>query len=153
MKPIEIEVAGVTFYYDRMDAFEALEVFGDLQKDLLPALGNLLTTAGEGGDGDALAGAVTKLSESLSGKQLRAWTDRLLTRDRVSVEVEGEARRLGPAERRLAFDQFTDILELLYHVLRIEFADPLFTYLDQLGVGQSIKATLGGALSENTATK
>lgn len=146
MKPIQIEAAGTTFYYDRMDAFEALEVFGDLQKDVLPSIGGLLSAMGsikgeEDADdeavdkaSDAVAAAVAQLSANFTGKQLKYWSDRLLSRDRVSVEIEGEARRLGPNERRLAFDSFTDILELLFHVLRIEFAEPLFTYANQFGL-------------------
>lgn len=159
MKPIEIEVAGVTFYYDRMDAFEALEVFGDLQKDVLPSIGGLLSalgaTGGEGeealdGASDAVAEAVARLSANFTGKQLRHWCDRLITKDRVSVEIEGDARRLGQTERRLAFDSFTDILELLFHVLRIEFAEPLFTYANQFGLDLRFPKAI---LSDATATQ
>lgn len=143
---IEIKAAGTTFYYDRMDAFEALEAFGDLQKDVLPSLGGLLALMGDDDDAgeQALADSVAKLSQQLTGKQLKYWCDRLLTKDRVSVDIAGETHKLGQTERCQAFDQFTDILELLYHVLRIEFADPLVSWLGQLGAGQKLQAALSG---------
>ncbi|WP_368044556.1 phage tail assembly chaperone [Alcaligenes sp. NLF5-7] len=39
-RPVEVTVNDTIFLITPMDAFEALEVFGDLQKDLLPAVGS-----------------------------------------------------------------------------------------------------------------
>lgn len=41
-KPKIVAIGGYKFGIARMDAFSALEVFGDLQKELLPALGGLM---------------------------------------------------------------------------------------------------------------
>lgn len=151
MRPVEFEVAGVTFYVDRMDAFEALSTFGDLQKDLLPSLGGLLALLGDDDSAseDALSGAVAKLSQSLNGKQLEYWCDRLLTKDRVSVEVAGEVKKLDKATRLVVFESFTDILELLYHVIKMEFYAPLVSWLGRVGLGQKLQ----DALSDVTAKK
>lgn len=152
MKPVEIEAGGRRFYVQRMDAFEALEAFGDLQKDVLPSLGGLLALVGDASDDKAeatLSEAVAKLSQNLSGKQLKYWCDRLLTRDRVSVDIDGNVKRLDATARLEAFDDFTDILTLLYEVIKLEFAGPLTRWLSQLGLGQKFQ----DALSATTANE
>lgn len=147
MKPVEIETSSHRFYVQRMDAFAALEAFGDLQKDILPSLGGMLALLGDASDDQAdqaMTDAVANLSRNLSGKQLRYWVDRLLSRDRVSVEIDGEVKRMGQTERLQAFDDFTEILELLYQVIKLEFAGPLARWLSRLGLGQKLQGALSG---------
>lgn len=152
MDTVEIEVSGVRFYYRRMDAFEALEALGDLQKEVLPSLGGLLTLIGDTDDDESAAALSTSLerfSANLSGKQLRYWVDRLLSKDRVSVDIAGETKRLDVATRGQAFDSFTDIIELLTKVIKLEFADPLVSWASRAGLAQKFQ----GALSDATARK
>lgn len=144
-KPIEVEVNGTVFFITPMDAFEALAVFGDLQKDILPAVGDLITAVAKDSDPQAdeaaMARAIEKLSGKLDGKQLTRWTDRLLTKDSITVEINGADLPLDAAAKSMAFREFTDILELLLHVIKVNFAGPLQGFLSRIGVDLSqIKA-------------
>lgn len=146
-KPIEVEVNGTVFFITPMDAFEALAVFGDLQKDILPAVGDLITAvakdAGAQADDAAMARAIEKLSGKLDGKQLKGWADRLLTKDSITVEINGADLPLDAAAKSMAFREFTDILELLRHVIKVNFAGPLGRWLSRSGLDLSqIKAGL-----------
>ncbi len=144
-RPIEVTINETTFFITPMDAFQALEVFGDLQKDLLPAIGELVAVGfggeGEGEAGDnreqAMASAIEKLSMKLDGKQLKAWTDRLITQDSVAVSINGKDMALDAAARTMAFREFTDILELLFHVIKVNFAGPLGRWLSRTGLDLS----------------
>jgi len=151
IKPTEVTINETTFLIQPLDAFEALAVFGDLQKDILPAAGGLVGLLGgeasEARDEAAMAEAIAKLSRSLDGKQLTAWANRLLTKDNISVEINGSLMPLDAAAKSMAFKEFTDILELLFHVIRVNFASPLAGWLSRLGLGQKLAAAgLSGAI-------
>lgn len=153
MKPTEVTINDTAFLIQPLDAFEALAVFGDLQKDILPAAGGLLGLIGgetsEARDEAALADAIAKLSQRLDGKQLTAWANRLLTKDSISVEINGNLMPLDAAAKSMAFKEFTDILELLFHVLRVNFAGPLAGWLSRLGLGQKLQqADLSGVIGQ-----
>lgn len=140
-RPVEVTVNDTAFFITPMDAFEALEVFGDLQKDLLPAIGDLLAV-GLGEDGadqgeQAMASAIEKLSSKLDGKQLKAWADRLITQDSIVVSINGKDMKLDAVARTMAFREFTDILELLFHVIRVNFVGPLGRWLSRSGLDLS----------------
>lgn len=154
MKPVEVTVNGTAFLIQRMDAFEALAAFGDLQKDILPAIGGAFgALQGENDDQAeaAMADAIAKLSKQLDGKQLKYWADRLLSKERVSVEIEGDLRPLDAATRAEAFDTFADILELMFHVIKLEFAGPLAGWLARLGLDPGLMAKK--SLSARTGKK
>jgi len=140
-RPVEVTVNDTAFFITPMDAFEALEVFGDLQKDLLPAIGDLLAV-GLSEDGDdqgeqAMASAIEKLSSRLDGQQLKAWADRLITKDSIAVSINGKDMALDAVARTMAFREFTDILELLFHVIKVNFAGPLGRWLSRSGLDLS----------------
>jgi hypothetical protein len=146
-KPIEVTVNGTVFFITPMDAFEALAVFGDLQKDILPAVGDLITVIAKDADAQAddaaMACAIEKLSGKLDGKQLTRWADRLLTKDSITVEINGADLPLDAAAKSMAFREFTDILELLVQVIKVNFAGPLGRWLSRSGLDLSqIKAGL-----------
>lgn len=150
MKPTEVTINDTAFLIQPLDAFEALAVFGDLQKDILPAAGGLIGLIGgeasEERDEAALADAIAKLSQRLDGKQLTAWANRLLTKDSISVEINGNLMPLDAAAKSMAFRGFTDILELLFHVIRVNFAGPLLAWASRIGLAQKLQAVgqLGG---------
>lgn len=150
-KPIEVVINDTTFFITPMDAFEALAVFGDLQKDVLPAVGDLLGSLArdDGGNDDAaMARALEKLSSKLDGKQLRQWADRLLTKDSISVELNGNDMQLDATAKVMAFKEFTDILELMLHVIKVNFAGPLARWLSRSGLDLSrATASLSGAIA------
>ncbi|WP_406611915.1 phage tail assembly chaperone [Alcaligenes aquatilis] len=153
-RPVEVTVNDTIFLITPMDAFEALEVFGDLQKDLLPAVGELLSLSlgAQAEQAEVLmSGAIEKLSEKLSGRQLKQWTDRLINADSVAVSMNGRDMRLDAAARAMVFKEFTDILELLFHVLKVNFASPLGRWLSRSGLDLSqLSANPLGAISQNS---
>lgn len=147
----EVTINGNIFYIDRLNAFKQLEVFGDLQKDLLPALGGLMNSlGGEGETEAALTESLTALSQNLTGKQLKYWCDRLLTKDSITVETDEGVRKLDQQTQNLVFSEFTDILELLYHVLRVNFSAPLANWANRIGLDLTEIPNL--AQSEDSAT-
>lgn len=154
MKPTEVTVDETAFLIQPLDAFEALAIFGDLQKDILPAAGGLLSLLSGGTDDArdeaAMADAIARLSERLDGKQLTAWANRLLTKDLISVEINGNLMPLDAAAKSMAFKEFTDVLELMFHVIRAWFASPLAAWASRTGLAQKFQAgdLLGGTRSE-----
>lgn len=141
-KPTEVTVGDTVYLIQPLDAFTALSIFGDLQKDILPAAGGLLSAMadeqGDDKDEQALATAIAKLSERLDGKQLRAWADRLLTKENISVEINGNLMPLDAAAKAMAFTCFTDILELMFHALKVWFAAPLASWVSRFGLAQKL---------------
>lgn len=139
MKPVEVTVRDTTFVIHPMDPFTALKTFGDLQKELLPAIGDLLTLGeAEKPDPEQMSKGIEKLSQKLDGKQLEYWSARLITKDSVFVEVNGSVVPVDASTRDLAFKEFTDILEVMWHVVRINFAGPLRAFLNRFGKDLSL---------------
>ncbi|EEP69116.1 phage tail assembly chaperone [Kingella oralis] len=148
---VEIKVGKNTFFVTKMNAFEALPVFGDLQKELLPALGALLgslkDSKQEGSLKDEPEGslkdvnnadlekAVEKLSAQLDGKSLERWATRLLDSGHIAYEDEnGEAVRFKLARDGHIFDDFAEVLQLLAVVIKENFAAPLTRWLNLSGL-------------------
>lgn len=147
-KPKIVAIGGYKFGIARMDAFSALEVFGDLQKELLPALGGLMKPEGEQ---DGTAQALSVLSGSLSGKSLTKWANRLLDPDYISVENEdGVLEKLTADRREIVFDNAVEILELMVAVIRENFADPLMQWLARSGLEAQLKDKIQSAASAKT---
>lgn len=148
-KAVEVMIGDTLFVVHPFNAFEALEIFGDLQKELLPAFGEMLGAVMQPGgeqvdetDSEVVAKAISKLSEKLSGKQLKFWADRLITKDSVSVEINGSMMGMDETAKQLAFKEFTEILELLVHVIKINFAGPLKGFLNRFGLDQALAKTV-----------
>lgn len=131
-----VTIGNYDFKISRLDAFTALEVFGDLQKELLPAIGTLT-----GEDGDAAIKAIEKVSAYFTGKQLRVWADRLITPDEIFVSRKGEDdySRLNEQRREEVFTDAVQILELLVEIIKENFADPLTQWLTRSGLANKLK--------------
>ena len=147
---VEIKVGDTTFFITKMNAFEALPVFGDLQKELLPALGALLGSLKDEPEGSLkdepegslkdvnnadLEKAVEKLSAQLDGKSLERWATRLLDSGHIAYEDEnGEAVRFKLARDGHIFQDFAEVLQLLVVVIKENFAAPLTRWLNLSGL-------------------
>nr|DAP54427.1 MAG TPA: tail assembly chaperone protein [Caudoviricetes sp.] len=141
---VEIKVGDTTFFITKLNAFEALPVFGDLQKELLPALGALLGSLKDGKqEGGSLKDvnnadlekAVEKLSAQLDGKALERWATRLLDSGHIAYEDEnGEAVRFKLARDGHIFADFAEVLQLLVVVIKENFAAPLTRWLNLSGL-------------------
>ncbi len=148
----EVVIGTTTFYLQTFAPRDALRIFGDLQKDLLPSLGGVLAAVASQDEGDinpeALLTGIKSFSISLDGKALDAWCDRLIDSERVTYERNGkDARKLSKANMDEAFEDFAEILELLFHIIKLNFAGPLGRWLGLSGPG--LKEKLGGQLESS----
>ncbi|WP_088100266.1 phage tail assembly chaperone [Xanthomonas retroflexus] len=143
----EVQIGQTTFYLTTFAPREQLRIFGDLQKELLPSIGALLAAAAGkkgtvGGDWDEtdLLGAIRSFSSSLDGKGLDAWCGRLIDSERVIYEKAGrDARKLTQSQMDDAFEDFAEILELLFEIIQLNFAGPFVHWLDRSGLGLSAR--------------
>jgi hypothetical protein len=146
----KVTISDVDFYITKIPPFEALPMFFDLQREVLPALGNLLSAFDDKGsaainaaaEDDGLVKAFRELSERLDGRTVQKWVDLLLTEKYIAVTINGRDERLSATVRNLAFSDLGDILELLYHVIRFNFADFLERWAGRSGLAQKLLAKL-----------
>lgn len=145
-----VQIGGNEFVIRRINAFDAWLLFGDLQKELLPAISGLLIAvidapkdgASEGekkaDEGKMMADAIRELSARLDGAQLKKWTEKLITPDYVGVSMNGgEPQKLTPQIQALVFEDFTVIPHLLFEILKFNFAKPLAGFLNRIGLDTS----------------
>lgn len=148
-----VDIGGITFRISPFDAFAQLRMFGDLQKEILPAVGGVLNvTLGSEKDMDksdaAAIAAFRDLSSNFDGATLEKWANRLLQEEYITFEVPGqEPQKLSPHRRGEAFPDLSFLLELMFHVGKVNFAAPLARWAALSGVAQKLAAKL----SENSA--
>ncbi|WP_238866508.1 phage tail assembly chaperone [Achromobacter xylosoxidans] len=167
-RTLSVPIGTTTFHILKFDASTQLKLLGDLQKEILPAAGSLFgaVVGGQTGDGSAGAGeaiqrdeqavmqALRHLSSRLGGDELQKWFGLLVGPDNVSFELEGrEPQKLTEAHRGLAFQDFSEILELMYHVLMHNFAGPLARWASRFGLARgklgNLSASSAPTLSES----
>jgi hypothetical protein len=140
------------------DPFRQLKLFGDLQKEILPAVGGVLNaalTAGDAAQADDAAGiaAFRDLSTKFDGAQLLRWSDLLIDPEYVYVAIEGaDLVKVSKSVRDEAFEDFSEVLELLFHIGKVNFAAPLTRWAGLSGLAQKAMAKLS-ANSEPTSSK
>ncbi|MBO1013504.1 hypothetical protein IPU70_08090 [Achromobacter sp. SD115] len=151
---IPVVIGTTTFHISKFDAFRQLELLGDLQKEVLPPAGSLLTAvfspdgAGQERDEQAMRLALQDLSARLGGVALKKWCDELIDPELVSFELPGrDPQKLTPAHRGLAFEDFSQILELLFHILRHNFAGPFVQWAGRFGPVREKLGTLSASLT------
>ena len=138
------------FLIRRFNPFLAWEMFGDLQKELLPAVSELLLavaakpqegkgTPADGADeGRVMAEGITKLSSKLGGERMKYWADRLFNPDYISVSINGnEPVKMDKAVAQLAFSDFTEIAQLVFEILKFNYAGPMAGFLSRIGLDTS----------------
>lgn len=158
--PVKIEIKEHTFRITAFDAFSQLRMFGDLQKEILPAIGGVLNVAfdktDEGRSDAAAIEAFRDLSMRFDGKTLERWAGMLLDEEHITVELDGrEARKLDKLTRQLALDDFADILELMFHVGKVNFAAPLQRWASLSGLAQKLAGKLasdGSTVKSSTSS-
>lgn len=148
----EIQIGSSTFFVQKFSAMEQLRIFGDLQKSLVPALAKIIGVA----DGETSKNAtpeqlaemakqsavnfsegLQQLSGQLSGAELLKLADMLIKPELVTVQRDdfnnGTDKKLQKNDFDLVFDDFSEIIELVIFILRLNF-EPFFTkYLARLG--------------------
>lgn len=165
MERERVEIGGSVYFIRPYDPFLALEIMGDLQQRFLAPLLSTLDAAGKpsaeeiaaaGGDQEAAEAAkrkvmeaegmrgIARLSAAMNGKELRAWAEKLLLADFISVAVDGadpgNPRKLDTTARALALKSSADIIELCIAVCRVNFAGIFTRAGSLLGAGRSLAA-------------
>ena len=151
----EVTIGTTIFRISRFDPFRQLKLLGDLQKEVLPAAGSMMAAV-FGGEGEAQAKdeqamlqAFRDLSTRLGGDALAAWAERLIDPELVTFELAGrDPQKLTAAHRGMAFSDFAEILELLYHVLEHNFAGPLVRWAGRFGPAREKLASLSGGSTQ-----
>jgi len=155
-KPYEVAIGDVTFYIQRFDPFTALELFGDLQRDVLPAAGSAAVAIFGDKDAErddaAMLQAFRELSSTLDGKTLKGWADRLIDPELVAYERDrGDVAKLDKRGRAEAFVDFTEILELMFHIIKWNCEGPLGRWLDRFGGVRERMASLSASLGKTSS--
>lgn len=157
IRPSKATICGVNFHILPFDPFHQLELFGDLQREILPHVGGVLSAAlaksGEGeqaeADERAAIQAFRDLSNNFSGAVLKKWADLLIDPEYVSFDdpnnPRGEPAKLSAVNRGLALPDFAAVLELMYHVGRVNFAGPLARWGALTGLAQKAQAYLSAS--------
>lgn len=151
----EVTIGTTIFRISRFDPFRQLKLLGDLQKEVLPAAGSMMAAV-FGGEGEAQAKdeqamlqAFRDLSARLGGDALAAWADRLIDAELVTFELAGrDPQKLTAAHRGMAFSDFSEILELLFHVLEHNFAGPLVHWAGRFGPARETLAKLSAGSNQ-----
>jgi hypothetical protein len=145
-----VKIGDNEFLIRRFNPFLAWEMFGDLQKELLPSVSELLIAvaakapadkaaqAENVDDGRVLAEGISKLSAKLGGERMKYWAERLFNPEYVSVSINGnEPVKMDKAMANLAFSDFTEIAQLVFEILKFNYAGPMAGFLSRIGLDTS----------------
>lgn len=145
-----VKIGDNEFTIRKFNPFLAWELFGDLQKELLPSVSELLLTVAKTGpgaepslevqahEGRAMAEGIAKVSAKLGGDRMKYWADRLFDPEYISVSInDGEPVKLTKATAQLAFSDFTEIAQLLFEILKFNYAGPMAGFLTRIGLDTS----------------
>lgn len=146
-----VEIGEVTFHIRPFDAFTQLGLFGDLQREILPALGGVMNVVMAGDkdaerDEKAMLAAFNDLAGRFDGATLKKWATRLLDEQHVSFETaESDVQKLTKHNVNDALPDFGAVLELMFHVGKLNFADPLARWASLSGLAQKLTAKLSAS--------
>lgn len=145
--PQDITIGEVRFRIVPFDAFRQLRLFGDLQKEILPSVGGVLSAAfgkdDEQRDEKAAIEAFRNLSANFDGVTLERWAKLLIDPEHITFEDDrGQPQKLSTLNRDMALPDFAAVLELMFHVGRVNFAAPLSRWAALTGLVQKAKAFL-----------
>lgn len=151
----EVVIGSTTFRISKFNPFDQLQLLGDLQKEMLPAAGSMLAAV-FGGEGEAQARdeqamlqAFRDLSAKMGGDALLKWASRLIHPELVTFELAGrDPQKLTEVHRGMAFEDFSEILELLFHILQHNFAGPLARWAGRFGPAREKLASLSAGLTQ-----
>lgn len=127
VKVHEVRIGENDFYIRRFQAFAAVEVLGDLQKQFAGPLLGMMDGKPSGSPEEANANmmaAFGKLSATIDGRTLRDLAKRLLDKEYVSVSIEGgQVRKLDDAAIALSLETAADVLQLCWEIVKFNFAE------------------------------
>lgn len=155
--PKLVEIGVNTFGIKPMDPFTALAVLGDLQKVILPVIGNLATVIDkdvkkvEAKETDSLdqnidlskiGPALSLASNHLDGQTIAKLAKKLITKELVTVEFEdGSQSRMDDNAVAKAFTgNMAEMLQLIWKIVEVNYGD--FFSLMPKNFGQALVAKL-----------
>lgn len=150
-KQTVVEIGSKEFRITQFDPFRQLKLFADLQKEVLPAVGGVLNvafskTGDEKADDQAGIAALRELSAKFDGTQVLRWADLLIDQEYVAVSIDGaDPVKLTKIAREDVFEDFSEVLELLYHIGKVNFAAPLARWASLSGLAQKLTAKLSAS--------
>ena len=151
------------FFVMQYPPFYGMQVLGELQKIVLPALGGAAVGAKDGqNDVEGILGGLMMLSENITAEKLEKLSRMLLDEQYVSVKIGGKGAAIPLDENTLNAlftGRYFDMLVLMYEVAKVNFLD--FQKLCGLPTGfaaaaEKIKQTFRGNfpqdLNENVSS-
>lgn len=138
----EITIGSTTYFVQKFSAMKQIEIFGDLQKTLLPSFGQLLNGFGRNEDQEkseqAFLDGLKGLSSQLDGKSLLALTNQLISPEHVTFVKDtynnGNDAKLTKDKFDAAFEDMGEVVELLIFILKLNFSSFFSSFLDRLGL-------------------
>lgn len=140
----EITIGSTTYFVQKFSAMKQIEIFGDLQKTLLPSFGQLLNGFGKNDAQEkseqAFLDGLKGLSSQLDGKSLLALTNQLISPEHVTFVKDtynnGNDAKLTKDKFDAAFEDMGEVVELLIFVLKLNFSSFFSSFLDRLGLAR-----------------
>jgi hypothetical protein len=125
----ELKLNGSTYYIRKYDAFLAIKILGDLQKQFLGPMVILMEASDENASPEAkmkfVADGIEKISHTLDGDTLVALAKRVLNPDFISVSIGSE-----PTEKltenilnRATDSNVADVVTIIAEVLKVNFTE------------------------------
>lgn len=140
----EITIGSTTYFVQKFSAMKQIEIFGDLQKTLLPSFGQLLNGFGKNDAQEkseqAFLEGLKGLSSQLDGKSLLALTNQLISPEHVTFVKDtynnGNDAKLTKDKFDAAFEDMGEVVELLIFILKLNFSSFFSSFLDRLGLAR-----------------
>lgn len=125
----EFKLGDNVFYIKRYQPFLGLEILGDLQKQFAAPMLGLLNGKSGGSEEEnaaAFSAALSRLSQTIDGKTLRALAERLLDKEYVAVSIDNAPeKKLDASAVALSLTTTGDLLALCWEVISFNFAEVL----------------------------
>lgn len=131
--PKLVEVGNKTFSIKPMDPFTALAVLGDLQKVVLPVIGNLASGIDSNTkntelldvDMSKIGPALALAANQIDGQTIAVLAKKLITKDLISVQFEnGEQSKMDETAVSKAFTgSMGEMLQLIWKIIEVNYGD------------------------------
>lgn len=129
----EYRMGNDVFYIQQIPALEGLDVLGEVQKVLLPALGNAMLGASASEDASAketginvLYMMIDSIPQHLDGATLKKLEKLLVSPDYIAVKVGGKGEAVSLDEDKVN-EIFTgrvlDLIALMFKIFEVNFGD------------------------------